>query len=149
MFEPLESMFETSGFDEQARSRFSMEAFFSRETGSAPGHLYDYWNALPAESGAVPRQTLCRPIEALPVNVSAWVSWIDTTAQDPMCFRIWNHHDTQIPGLGTEISGQKLGDIKEAPLHVSACAIEYLYCKHEQIPMYHEIDQSVCGFKRH
>jgi len=150
LFEPLESMFETAGFDEQSRSRFSMEAFFSREIESAPRHLYDYWNALPVETGAeMPLERLCRPIEALPAKMSEWVSWIDTTAQDPMCYTIWNHRDSHIPGMGPEISGKKLGDIKAAPLHISACAIEFLYCKHERIPMYYEIDQIICGFKRH
>lgn len=149
MYTPLELMFETSGFDEQARSRFSLEVFFEREAGSAPRQLYDYWDGLPLGPSGLPAETVCHPRTTLPKAAAQWVSWIDTTAEDPMEFVIWDHRESPIAGLGTELSGRRLGDIREAPLHFSACAIEYLYCKHERLPMYHEIDQILCGYKRH
>jgi hypothetical protein len=142
-------MFETSGFDEQARSRYSMDDFFLRETDSVPRRLYDYWSALPVGSAGLPDAVSCRPRAVLPRNIAEWVSWIDTTADDPMEFILWDHCPSPVPGLGEELSGRSLGDVREAPLHFSACAIEYLYCKHERTPMYHEIEQILCGYKRH
>jgi hypothetical protein len=150
LYTPLESMFETSGFDEQARSRFSMDVFFARENGdSALRHLYRHWEALPKGRHGLPTAAMCDPKQTLAGDVAKWIAWIDTTREDPTQFIIWEHPECRIPGLGAELSGKLLNDIPEAQLHVSACAIEYLYCKHERIPMYHEIDQILCGYRRH
>ncbi|MEX2614906.1 MAG: hypothetical protein WD767_02315 [Alphaproteobacteria bacterium] len=149
MYAPLESMFETSGFDEQARSRFSMDVFFEREgCGSALWHLYRHWKALPKKQHGLPAASMCNPKPALPRDVAKWIAWIDTTKDDPTQFIIWEHPESHIPGMGVELSGKLLNDIPVAQLHISACAIEYLYCKHERIPMYHEIDQILCGYRR-
>ncbi len=142
-------MFETSGFDEQARSRFSMDVFFERERGSALWHLYQHWKVLPKGRHGLPTARMFDPKPALPHNVAKWIAWIDTTEEDPTQFTIWEHPECHIPGMGAELSGKLLNDIPEAQLHVSACAIEYLYCKHERVPMYHEIDQILCGYRRH
>ncbi len=149
MYTPLESMFETSGFDEQARSRFSMDVFLERECGSALWHLYQHWKALPPGPYGLPLAATCDPKQTLPDDIAKWIAWIDTTEEDPTQFIIWEHPESHIPGMGTELSGKLLNDIPEAQLHVSACAIEYLYCKHEREPMYHEIDQILCGYRRH
>ena len=42
-----------------------------------------------------------------------------------------------------------LGEISAGRLHITACAIEYLSCKHERMAMYHEIDQIMSGYQRH
>lgn len=149
MHSPIETVSETIGFDEQTRSLYSLEAFKAREKGTVLMHFYHYWVTLPIGQGGIPHEDVCRPKEHLPPNVAARVSWIDTSAEDPQQFIVRDHVASTIPGLGIELSDRPLCDIPALDMHTTACAVEYLFCKHERTPMYHEIEQLISGLKRH
>ncbi len=142
-------MTETIGFDEQTRSLYSFDAFKDRENGTILRHLYNYWVTLPVGAHGLPHEDQCRPKVDLSAKVADMVSWIDTTPDDPLNFIIRDHVESTIPGWGVELSDKPLCNCPEMEMHTTACAVEYLFCKHERKPMYHEIDQLIGGLKRH
>jgi hypothetical protein len=142
-------MSETMGFDEQTRSLFSMEAFKDRENGTVLQQLYNYWITIPVGLQGLPREPDFNPGETFPPNVNDAISWIETKSEDPLKFIIREHAENTIPGLGVELSDKLLCDRPEIDMHTTACAVEFLFCKRERTPMYHEIEQILGGLKRH
>ena len=125
LYEPLESMFESSGFDEQARLRFSMDVFFEREDNASPlWHLYQHWAAQPEGRHGLPQASMCDPKRGLPGKIAKWIAWIDTTREDPSQFVISENPECHIPGMGTELSGKHINDVTGGQLHMSGAASE-------------------------
>lgn len=142
-------MTETIGFDEQTRSLYSLDAFKERESGTVLHHLYNYWATLPRGSFGLPHQDTHRPKADLPAKTADSVAWIDTRADDPLLYVIRENCENPIQGWGVELTDKPLKDCPDMEIHTTACAVEYLFCKHERCPMYHEIEQIIGGLKRH
>lgn len=149
MHEPLESMTEAIGFDEQVRSLYSLEAFAEREKGTVLGRLYTYWEALPRTSRGLPLTKHCRPKSDMPPELADQVCCLETTEDNPLNYIVREHAANPIPGFGSELIGKPLCDRPELDMDTTACAIEFLYCKRERVAMYHEIEQILSGLKRH
>ena len=149
LHEPLESMTEAIGFDEQVRSLYSLEAFADREIGTALARLYTYWEALPRTLHGLPLAGDCQPKFALPADVAEQVCCLETTEDNPLNYIVREHAANPIPGFGSELVGKPLCDRPELDMDTTACAIEFLYCKRERVAMYHEIEQILSGLKRH
>ena len=92
---------------------------------------------------------LFRPKEILPDRLAKQVSCIDTSANDPLDFVILEHAPSTIPGFGEELAGRPLCDRPDTDMDTTASAVEFLFCKHERTPMYHEVEQILGGLKRH
>lgn len=149
MHKPIETSTETAGFDEQTRSLYSLGAFADREKGSVLGQLYDYWRALPRGPYGLPHTDICLPKTALPQNFADQICCLDTRADNPLDYIIRDHAASPIPGFGSDLVGKPLCDRPTLEMDTPACAVEFLYCKHERTPMYHEIEQILGGLKRH
>lgn len=142
-------MTETIGFDEQTRSLYSLEAFKDRENGTVLHHLYNHWVTLPRGKYGLPHENQYNPKTDLPAKTADMVSWIDASAGDPLQYVIRENCENPIQGWGVELTDKPLSDCPEMEIHTTACAVEYLFCKHERQPMYHEIEQIIGGLKRH
>ena len=149
MYKPLETLRETVGFDEQTRSLYSMDAFSDWEKGTFLHDLYDYWKNFPVIASGLPHMDSCRPKSALPHMVAERICCIDTSADNPLDYIVREHAANALPGFGVELSGRPLCDRPELDMDTTACAIEFMSCKLERKPLYHEIDQLLGGLKRH
>lgn len=141
-------MTETVGFDEQTRSVYPLEAFLDREAETPLGKLYAYWRALPSGAHGLPNQAECLPRRDLPAELAQQVSSIDTCAKNPLEYVIREHAPNPIPGLGVELAGKPLCHRRETDMDTTASAVEFLFCKHERTPVYHEVDILMGGLKR-
>lgn len=126
-----------------------MEAFKDREKGTVLHHLHTYWVTLPRGRFGLPHESNFFPKTQLPAQLANAVSWIDTKPGDPLKFVMRDHQASTIPGLGTELSDTPLCERPDLEMHTTACAIEFLFCKHERKPLYHEIEQTLGGLRRH
>ena len=142
-------MTETVGLDEQTRSLYSLAAFRNREKATPLFRLYEYWSALPRGPQGLPFQGGFRPEADLSEELAAQVCSIDTSANDPLDYIIVRQAPSTLRGYGTELAGRPLCDRRQTDMDTTACAVEFLFCKHERRPMYHEIDQILDGLKRH
>ncbi len=146
---PLETVTETVGLDEQIRSLYSLEAIADREKGSVIEQLYGYWEALPPGWHGLPNIRDCQPKFVLPPHLADQICCLDTSSDNPLNYLVREHAASTIPGFGIELAGRPLCDRPELDMDTTACAIEFLYCKRERTPMYHEIEQILDGLKRH
>lgn len=149
LHEPIETMTESIGFDEQTRSLYSLDAFAARESESVLKRLFDYWQALPRSQGGLPLSETCNPKSDLEAEFAEQICALDTSSENPLNYVVRDHAASPLPGHGHALVGRPLCDRPELDMDTTACAVEFLYCKRERTPMYHEIEQMIGGLKRH
>lgn len=148
MFKPIDVVTECAGSDSQTKSCYSIGDFLILEQGTRLRQVYEYWLRLPQNEFGLPDEAMCCPADGLPDATGLLGSWIDTRAEDPMDFIIREHSANKFPGYGVELSDQPLSKFPD-PLHAFSCAAEYLFCKADRKPVYHEIQQITGGIRRH
>lgn len=148
MIKPIDVVTEIIGDDEQTRFRYAIGDFLELEQGTRPRQLYDFWRRLPREQHGLPHERNCGPRDAFPAACGVMGSWIETRAEDPLNFVMREHEPNEFPGYGTELSDQPLSGFPDS-LHAFSCAAEYLFCKSDREPVYHEIRQVTGGIRRH
>jgi len=148
MFKPLEVVTEIVGDNEQTQIRYAIADFLKLEQGTPPRKLYDCWTRLPRNTCGLPYESNCHPLDQPDRVTGILGSWVETNSEDPMDFIMREHAKNEFPGYGTELSDKPLSCIPDS-LHAFSCATEYLFCKTDREPVYHEIRQRTRGIKRH
>lgn len=148
MPKPLDIVTEIIGDDEQTRTQYAITDFLVLEAGTRLRQVYEYWARLPRNERGLPDESSCYQDETSQ-NVSSLLgSWVETRSEDPLEFIMREHEPNAFPGYGVELSGKPFCDYPDS-LHGFSCAAEYLFCKTDREPVYHQIRQTTGGIKRH
>ena len=138
--------------DFQNRSRLTADEFFAAcERGSANAliPMLKFYNELSIRGPVTTERWV--PSTSLSQFVARWVMPIDSTNSDPIHF-IWLDHQYSWRKVASNlwINATNMM-VKDHPskTHAMLCAWEYAQAKYEQSPVFHEVQQSVCGKQRH
>lgn len=148
MHQPLETITETIGFDEQTRSLYDISALMDWEHTTPLGEFFRYWRGCPVTLRGIPPEAHFDPDSNMPASAARWISSVDVRPDNPMQYVI----KQQLLETGSDapdgLSGRRFSDIPNI-LHAAANAVEFLQCKHEKQPLYFEINQIINGKTRH
>lgn len=149
MARALETVHGDSGNDAQRRTMYSIDSINSIERESPMlDMLHYFWSTLRRGANATPLVSSFDIGRIVPQADARFLSWVDSTPEDPRNFIMARHPASPIPGMGAELTGKRLGDIPIS-LHAESIFVEYLRCKRWQTPMFHEIEQIIGGYQRH
>mgnify|MGYP000200240924 CR=1 FL=1 len=146
MARALETVHGVNGDDAQRRTMYSIECIDSNNPQMDA--LYYFWSTLQHATNGIPHMSDFELEKVAPHADGAFLSWVDSTPEDPRFFQMGRHPFSPIPGMGAELSGKRLMEIPNA-LHARSVFVEYMRCKQWRTPMFHEIEQIIGGFQRH
>lgn len=145
---PLHTLHEIHGDDEQCRRQFSLNTFAERERDSVPDILYYYWDALRGDGRRIPRVHDFRPKETFNAAINLYIRSVDVSSEDPGKFLFRDHHGGPINLVPGGLDGKPMSAFPSR-IHVNATLAEYDLCKRLGRPLYHELNQVICGMPRH
>jgi hypothetical protein len=141
----LQRKVEQVGVDEQERLMLSFDKMFPRESGTALGVLFSYWQSKCSANGSLPSEEEFSSLNFLPNKTKFSTAWIDARTSDPFNFIVRNHPSMSDWG---DQSNLRLGELA-SKMNAKSCAMDYLNCISLRQPMYHEIEQTVGSNSRH
>lgn len=148
VYRPLEVIHAFDGDDEHCRRQFSLNDFAEMEQNSYLDVLFYYWNALRGDGRELPRVESFCPTGVFGPDVLHWIRGVDTTSENPENFLLRDHHSSLPALLPNGLHGRPVTDFP-SKAHARATLRDYVLCRRLRSPMYHEINQVVCGVPRH
>lgn len=124
-----------------------MNDFVEEEDGTFLDTMLYFWEAMREPHQLLPKVSNFRPREVFDPRDLERCHAVDVRPVEPPNFVMREH-----PGGSVS---ERYGDISDKPIsyfpskiHAEACGAEYDLCRSIGFPMYHEIDQIVCGYSR-